>query len=150
MKLKNYRCVLDDGSEKSLKDLSGKRGLVLYFYPKDSTPGCTQEACNFRDALPALKKSGYAVVGVSPDSAASHARFRSKQELNFPLIADKERTLIQDLGLWVEKKLYGRTYMGVARSTFLLDADLKVIKKYDKVNVKEHAAEILADLKELK
>ncbi|MBE7438901.1 MAG: peroxiredoxin [Spirochaetales bacterium] len=150
MKLKNYRCVLFDGSQTTLKDLSGKKGLVLYFYPKDATPGCTQEACNFRDSLPALKKSGFAVVGVSPDSAASHARFRKKQELNFPLIADTERTLITELGLWVEKKLYGRVYMGVARATYLLDANLKVIKLYNKVNVKEHAAEILADIKELK
>jgi len=142
----NQSVTLADGSRKKLSELVGKKGLVLYFYPKDSTPGCTRESCDFRDNLARLKKAGFAVLGVSPDSPESHQKFSEKQGLNFPLIADTEKKLAEALGVWAEKKLYGRTFMGILRTTFLLDASLKIIKIYEKVKVDGHVENILADL----
>lgn len=145
-KLKDRKVVLTDGGSKKLSQLSGKSGLIVYLYPKDNTPGCTKEACSFRDEYSVLKKMGYEVVGVSKDSVDSHKRFTEKHSLPFPLISDTEGELIQELGAWQEKKNYGKTYMGIVRSTFILDPKLKVRKVYPRVKTNTHASDIIADL----
>lgn len=117
---------------------------ILYFYPKDDTSGCTQESCEFRDLMP--KFEGAKVFGVSPDGAKSHLKFIKKYDLNFPLLSDEDKTLLEKLGIWVEKSMYGRKYMGVQRTTVLLDSDGKVIKVWEKVSPAGHAAEVLAAL----
>lgn len=128
----------------SEKDLVGKK-TVLYFYPKDNTSGCTKEACDFRDNMSRLLP--YAnVIGVSPDSIASHQRFQQKQGLNFTLVADVEHELAFKYGVWKEKSMYGRKYMGIERSTFILDEKGKIIKEWRKVKVAGHVDEILAAL----
>lgn len=132
----------DEGRELRLSDFAGKK-RIIYFYPKDSTPGCTAEACSFRDAMSELEDAGYAVVGVSADSAASHSRFKEKQSLDFPLIADTERRLIETFGVWGEKKMCGRKYMGILRTTFVVDANGFVERVITKVNTKEAARQIL-------
>ena len=132
-----------DGNEKeySLNDFRGKR-TVLYFYPKDNTSGCTQEACDFRDNMNRLTK--YAnVVGVSPDSIKSHKSFKEKQGLNFPLISDPEHLLAEKFEVWKEKSMYGRKYMGIERSTFILDVDGNIEKEWRKVKVKGHVDEVI-------
>lgn len=134
--------VDEEGRELSLNDFSGKR-LVLYFYPKDSTPGCTAEACSLRDGMDELVAAGYSVVGVSADSAASHQRFKGKQTLNFPLIADIERKLIEAYGAWGEKKMAGRTYMGIIRTTFVIAPDGTIERVIKKVDTKNAARQIL-------
>ena len=136
------------GKTHSLKDYAGKP-LVLYFYPKDDTPGCTTEACNFRDNLPDFKKLKTTVLGVSVLDTKSKAKFAAKHDLNFPLLADEDHAVADKYGAWQEKSLYGKKYMGVARITYLIDAGGKVAKRWDKVNVKEHADEVLAAVKEL-
>jgi peroxiredoxin Q/BCP len=136
----------ETGKVRKFTDLTGPRGLVLYFYPKDSTPGCTLEAQGFRDHLAAFKKKGFAVAGVSKDSQKSHCSFIEKQGLTFPLLSDTEGKLCEALGAWGEKKNYGKTYMGIVRSTFVVGADGKVLKVYPKVSVKGHVEEILKDL----
>lgn len=146
-KIKDFSVVLTDGTKKSLSDLAGKKGLVLYFYPKDNTPGCTKEACSFRDGLEDLAGAGYSVAGVSPDSPLSHQKFTSKFSLNFPLIADESKELAEYFGVYREKKNYGKTYMGIVRTTFVLDGSLKLLRIYEKVKPEAHAAEILSDLK---
>ncbi len=127
----------ETGRELRVSDFAGKK-LVIYFYPKDSTPGCTAEACSLRDGLDELVAAGYAVVGVSADSEASHQRFKAKQQLNFPLIADTDRALIKQFGAWGEKKLAGRVYEGILRTTFVVSTDdctvERVIKKVDTKN----------------
>ncbi|MCB1316851.1 MAG: thioredoxin-dependent thiol peroxidase, partial [Leptospiraceae bacterium] len=135
-KIRDRKVTLTDGSERKLSELAGRNGLVLYFYPKDSTPGCTTEACDFRDNLSRLKSKGYSVVGVSPDPVKSHQKFTEKQKLNFPLIADEDCKLCESMGVYGEKKLYGRTYMGVYRTTFLVAPDLKIQQVYKNVKVK--------------
>ena len=135
------------GETISLSDFKGKQAVVLYFYPKDSTPGCTVEACSFRDNLAAVQAHGAAVLGVSPDSVKSHANFTQKQNLNFPLLADTERELARAYGVWVEKKQYGRTFMGIERSTFLIDKDGKIKKIWRKVTPKTHVADVIEALK---
>ena len=135
-----------DGNEKeiSLSDFKGRR-IVLYFYPKDNTSGCTQEACDFRDNMNRITK--YAdVIGVSPDSIKSHKSFKMKQELNFILLSDSEHKLSEFYGIWKEKSMYGRKYMGIERSTFVLDADGKIEKEWRKVKVKGHVDEIIGYL----
>jgi peroxiredoxin Q/BCP len=134
------------GETISLSDFKGKQAVVLYFYPKDSTPGCTVEACSFRDNLAAVQSHGAVVLGVSPDSVKSHANFTQKQSLNFPLLADTERELAKAYDVWVEKKQYGRTYMGIERSTFLIDKDGTIKKIWRKVTPKSHVAEVIAAL----
>lgn len=124
-------------------DLAGSNAIV-YFYPKDDTSGCTLEACDFKERLP--KFSGARVIGVSPDSVKSHARFVAKFDLNFTLLADPERALIEKLGLWVEKSLYGKKYMGVVRTTYLIDEAGKVVKVWEKVKPEGHADDVLAAL----
>ena len=136
------RLVLVADGMVPLSSLVGEKGLVLYFYPKDATPGCTQEACDFRDAQAGLKGIGYSVAGVSPDSPDSHHRFATKQSLNFPLISDAVHSLCSDFGVWGEKQLYGRSFMGVIRSTFILDRELRVRKVFSPVRVNGHAAEV--------
>ena len=130
------------GNELNLKDFAGKK-LVVYFYPKDSTPGCTAEACSLRDALTDLVDAGYAVVGVSADSEASHRRFKEKQQLNFPLIADVDKRLIKEFGAWGEKKLAGRVYDGILRTTFIISPDGIIERVITKVDTKNAAAQIL-------
>ncbi|MBT4728613.1 MAG: thioredoxin-dependent thiol peroxidase [Bacteroidetes bacterium] len=131
-----------NGEEVKLSDFEGKK-VVLYFYPKDSTPGCTQEACNLRDNYNTLIKQGYVVLGVSPDGEKSHLKFIEKHELPFDLLADTEKKILNDYGVWGEKKMYGRTYMGVIRSTFVIDEEGKIEDIIEKVKVKDHTAQIL-------
>ena len=133
-----------DGNEReySLSDFRGEK-VILYFYPKDNTSGCTQEACDFRDNINRLTTVA-TVVGVSPDSVKSHLKFREKQSLNFTLLADTEHKLAEQFEVWKEKSMYGRKYMGIERSTFVLDKDGKVEKEWRKVKVKGHVDEVIA------
>jgi len=138
------------GARVSLADFAG-RPVVLYFYPKDDTPGCTQEACDFRDNLPKFRKLGCTVLGVSPDSAASHGKFASKFKLPFTLLADEPGAdgvppICGSYGAWQEKSMYGRSYMGVARTTYVIAADGTVAARFDKVKVDGHVDEVLAVL----
>ena len=132
-----------DGIEKeySLNDFKGQK-VILYFYPKDNTSGCTQEACNFRDNINRLT-SFATVIGVSPDSIKSHLKFKEKQSLNFILLSDPEHKLAEAFNVWVEKSMYGRKYMGIERSTFVLDENLNIIKEWRKVKVKGHVDEVI-------
>jgi peroxiredoxin Q/BCP len=137
-----------DGTVHRLKDYAG-RPLVLYFYPKDDTPGCTKEACAFRDALPAFRKGKAAVLGVSVLDQASKAKFARKHRLSFPLLADPEHAVAERYGAWQEKSLYGRRYMGVARMTYLIGPDGTVARRWDNVKVDGHAADVLRAVEEL-
>jgi len=137
-----------DGSVVRLADLLGKH-VILYFYPKDDTPGCTVEACGFRDAAARFTKLGAVVLGISPDGPASHARFRSKHKLPFTLLADEDHTVAERFGAWREKSLYGRKYMGIARSTFVIDGMGKVARVFTTVKPAGHADEVLAALADL-
>ncbi len=140
--------TLMDQNEKpiALAELKGKP-VVLYFYPKDDTPGCTKEACNFRDGFAAYKKAGAVILGVSPDDTASHAKFAKKFELPFSLLADPGAAVCQAYGVWKEKNMYGKKYMGVERTTFVIDAKGMVKKVFPKVKVDGHADEVLAAIK---
>jgi thioredoxin-dependent peroxiredoxin len=137
-----------DGKEHTLSDYQGQP-VVLYFYPKDNTSGCTKEACGFRDDYSAYQDAGVTILGVSPDSEKSHTNFIAKYELPFTLLADTERKVLKLYGAWGKKKMYGKEYEGVLRTTFLIAADGKIAKVYAKVKPAEHSAEILADLKSL-
>src|SRR5580765_3428487 len=137
-----------EGRTHRLKDYAG-RPLILYFYPKDDTPGCTKEACAFRDALPDFKKGKAAVLGVSVLDTASKAKFARKHKLNFPLLADPEHEVADRFGAWQRKSLYGRTYMGVARMTYLIGPDGKVAQRWDDVKVDGHAEAVLAAVRAL-
>jgi thioredoxin-dependent peroxiredoxin len=137
--------LTDTGEPFRLSDLKGKR-VVLYFYPKADTPGCTIEACEFRDDIKALGKKGAAVVGISPDKPAAQAKFKDKYHLPFTLLADEEKAAAQAYGVWKEKNMYGKKVMGVERSTFVIGADGKIEKIYRKVKAQGHAAQVLADL----
>jgi peroxiredoxin Q/BCP len=138
----------DDGRPVKLSDLRGKP-VVLYFYPKDDTPGCTKEACSFRDREQDLASKGAVVLGVSPDDVASHGQFRDKYSLNFPLLADTDHQVAELYGAWREKNMYGKKSMGIQRSTFLIDADGKVRKVWKRVEVDGHDDAVLAALGEL-
>jgi peroxiredoxin Q/BCP len=136
----------------SLKDQAGKthrlsdylgRPVVLFFYPKDDTPGCTTEACGFRDNLPKFKPSKAVVFGVSILDEASKAKFAKKHDLNFPLLADEDHATADKYGVWQKKSLYGKSFMGIVRTTYLIDADGKVAKRWDKVKVEDHAEDVL-------
>ncbi len=133
------------GQTVRLRDLRGKK-VVLYFYPRDDTPGCTVEACSFRDNIGPLTQAGALVYGVSTDDVASHEKFTSKFDLNFPLLADTERTTVQDYGVWVEKKKFGKTSMGIQRSTFLIDEEGRIAKVWATVEPAEHVAQVLEAL----
>jgi peroxiredoxin Q/BCP len=137
-----------DGRAHRLKDYAG-RPLVLYFYPKDDTPGCTKEACAFRDHLADLKKGKAAVLGVSVLDVASKARFARKHGLNFPVLADPDHEVVDKYGAWKKKSMYGKTYMGVARMTYLIGPDGKVARRWDDVKVDGHADEVLRAVREL-
>jgi len=137
-----FEGIDQNGSLIKLKDYTGKK-VVLYFYPKDNTPGCTAEACNLRDNYDLLLKKGFAIIGVSADDEKSHKKFADKYSLPFPLIADTNKTILNDYGMWAEKKLYGKTYMGVLRTTFVIDEKGIVEKVIPKVNTKDHTKQIL-------
>ena len=134
-----------DGTTLTLDVLKGSR-TVLYFYPKDNTSGCTLEAKSLRDGEEALAERGYRIVGISPDSERSHQNFCSKHDLRFTLLADTERTICEAFGVWVEKSMYGRKYMGVARKTFLLDEECRITHIFDKVKTAEHYQQIINEL----
>ncbi len=148
-KAPDFTLTADNGQKIKLKDLRGKP-VVLYFYPRDDTPGCTREACAFRDRSAELAKAGAKVFGVSPDDVASHEKFRDKFELNFPLLADEDHKVAEKYGAWREKNMYGKISMGIQRSTFLIDAEGKVFKLWKKVSVDGHDQQVLDALKELK
>ncbi len=135
----------DGGKTVSSASLKGSR-YVLYFYPKDDTPGCTTEACSFRDNLPAFNVTSTQIFGVSADSGAAHDKFVKKFSLNFPLISDPSRLLIEGMGVWVEKSMYGKKYMGIARATFVIDASGKIEKLWEKVTPAGHAEQVLSYL----
>jgi peroxiredoxin Q/BCP len=138
----------DGGGSVRLSRLKGKP-VVLYFYPADDTPGCTAEAIDFSRLLPDFKKAGTVVIGLSPDSTRKHDKFKAKHALGVDLVADEERKVIEAYGLWVEKKLYGRTYMGVERATFLIGPDGRIARIWRKVKVKGHAEAVLEAAKAL-
>jgi len=140
--------VLPDetGKDRSLAEFKGK-DVVLYFYPKDDTSGCTTEACNFRDDYSAYEKVGVVILGVSPDSTESHAKFKAKYQLPFPLLADEGHKVCELYGTWGKKQMYGREYEGVLRTTFLIGKDGLVRQVFEKVKPAEHSAEILAAIK---
>lgn len=133
------------GNTVGLSDLKGKK-VILYFYPKDDTPGCTAEACDFRDNHTDLKKRGFEVVGVSPDNAAKHLKFAGKYELPFTLLADTDQKILNDYGVWGRKKFMGREYDGVHRTTFVIDEKGVIEKIINKVDTKNSAAQVLAEL----
>ena len=141
-KAPDFSALTDSGEKIKLKDLQGKT-VVLYFYPKDNTSGCTKEACDFRDSSAQFKKKNTVVLGVSPDSVKSHEKFKTKFELPFPLLADEDHAIAEKYGVWKEKSMYGRKYMGIERSTFVIDAAGKVAEIYDKVKVKGHVEDVL-------
>lgn len=133
------------GKNVSLKDFKGKK-VVLYFYPKDDTPGCTKEACNFRDSITDIKKTGAVILGVSPDDVASHQKFIGKYNLPFDLLADTDHAVAEKYGVWKEKSMYGKRYMGIERTTFLIDADGKLARIFPKVKVDAHSDEVIEAL----
>ena len=141
-KMPQFEVMDQNGNIVSSKDFIGKK-TIIYFYPKDNTSGCTAQACNLRDNYQALVKAGYNVVGVSKDSAASHVKFIEKNQLPFTLLADTTTQMQQEFGVWAEKKLYGRTYMGTLRQTFIFNEDGILVEIIEKVNTKDHAAQIL-------
>jgi peroxiredoxin Q/BCP len=147
-KAPKFSLLDQDGEIQSLTDYAGKK-VLLYFYPKDDTPGCTTEACNFRDSLTRLKKYEVQVLGVSCDDTKKHRKFADKFALNFPLLADTEKEVVNKYGVWVEKSMYGKKYMGIQRDSFLIDETGKVLKHYIKVKPDGHVDEVIADLKSL-
>jgi thioredoxin-dependent peroxiredoxin len=138
-----FRGENQKGEKINLGDFSGRK-LVLYFYPKDDTPGCTAQACNLSENYKQLQAQGYKVLGVSPDTAKKHQKFIEKYNLNFDLLADLEKETIQAYGVWVEKSMYGKSYMGVARTTFIIDEKGIILDVIEKVNTKEHTAQIIS------
>lgn len=141
--------LLDDkGDMRRLSDYAGKP-VIIYFYPKDDTPGCTSEACSFRDNIVEFKNVDAAILGISKDSVKSHAKFRDKYDLNFPLLADEEGTVCMAYGAWQEKSMYGKKYMGIQRMTFLIDGSGKIAHIWSKVSVTGHTKEVLGALTSL-
>ena len=141
----DFELPSDSGETVKLSELRG-RPVVLYFYPKDDTPGCTTEACEFRDAYDRFREQGVEILGVSPDTEASHQKFKSKYELPFTLLADPDHRAAEAYGVWKEKRNYGKTYMGIERSTFVIDADGKVAKAMRGIRPAGHAAKVLETL----
>lgn len=137
-----FKGINQNGKEISLDDFKGKK-LILYFYPKDNTSGCTAEACNLNDNYASLTEKGYEVVGVSPDPASSHLKFIANYNLAFQLIADTEKKILEDYGVWAEKSMYGRKYMGVLRTTFIIGPDGIIENIITKVNTKNHVQQII-------
>ncbi len=138
-----FKSVNQDGNAVKLSDFKGTR-LALYFYPKDDTPGCTKEACSFRDADAVYREKGITVLGVSIDDEKKHQKFISKYQLPFDLLADTDKSIVEAYGVWGEKSMYGRKYMGIFRKTFLIDEKGKIVKIFDKVDVSKHADEVLS------
>lgn len=145
-KAPDFKLPASSGKDISLGDFKGKKRVVLYFYPKDDTPGCTVEACGFRDKIREIEKQGAVVLGVSPDGTDSHRRFIDKFKLPFTLLADESKKMLADYGVWVQKSMYGREYMGVARKTFIIGKDGTVEKIYEKVSPEGHNDEVLGFL----
>jgi peroxiredoxin Q/BCP len=141
-----FSLLSDEGEPVALRDLKGRK-VVLYFYPRDDTSGCTTEACEFRDRWEAVQAAGAVVLGVSPDGVASHQRFKAKYRLPFPLLADTDHAVAEAYGAWGEKSMYGRKYHGVIRSTFILDEDGRIQAVFPKVRPRGHAGEVLAALR---
>jgi peroxiredoxin Q/BCP len=137
-----FKGINEKGEKVSLSDFKGKK-LVLYFYPKDATPGCTAEACDLRDNYKVFQKQGYEILGVSPDSVKSHVKFIEKFELPFSLLADEDHSVAEAYGVWGEKSMYGKTYMGIIRTTFVIDEKGKIEKVIEKVDTKAHAKQLL-------
>ncbi|MCX7878485.1 MAG: thioredoxin-dependent thiol peroxidase [Ignavibacteria bacterium] len=144
-KAPDFKLTSDKGKTFSLKDFRGKK-VVLYFYPKDMTSGCTKEACDFRDKINSFKKKNTVIIGVSPDSTESHKKFRDKYELPFTLLSDESKKTLEDYGVWQEKSMYGRKYMGVARTTFIINEKGKIEKIFDKVKVPGHVDDVLNNI----
>ncbi len=136
-KLKN-----DEGKTVKLSEFAGKK-VILYFYPKDNTPGCTTEACDFRDNIKSLQSKGFVVIGISKDSVESHQKFKAKYELPFMLLADEEKTVLDKYGVWKEKNMYGKKVMGIERTTIIIDEEGKIMKIFPKVKAEGHVAEVL-------
>ncbi|MEJ2016575.1 MAG: thioredoxin-dependent thiol peroxidase [Limibacillus sp.] len=147
-KAPDFSMPTDGGGSVSLKDLKGKK-VVLYFYPKDDTPGCTKEACGFRDALPDFSGADAEIIGVSKDSVAKHDKFKAKHELPFTLASDEDGSVCEAYGTWVEKSMYGRKYMGIDRATFLIGHDGKIAQIWRKVKVPGHVDEVLAAARQI-
>ena len=141
----DFELATDGGGSVRLSDLRGKR-VVLYFYPKDDTSGCTKQACAFRDTRDEWKERNVIVLGVSPDKVASHDRFRDKYDLNFPLLSDPDHSVAEAYGAWGKKKMYGREYEGILRTTFVIDEQGTIEKVYEKVKAAENASQVLQDL----
>lgn len=144
-KAPKFKGVDQDGNKIQLSDFEGQT-LVIYFYPKDNTPGCTAQACDIRDNYKAISKKKIAIIGVSCDDEKSHLKFIQKFELPFPLIADTDQKIVNQFGVWVEKSMYGRNYMGIARTTFIIDPNGVISHIIEKVDTKNHSAQIIAAL----
>jgi peroxiredoxin Q/BCP len=144
-KAPDFTTLNDSGEKVKLSDFKGKK-IVLYFYPKDDTPGCTKEACAFRDGIGEIKRKGAVVLGVSADSVQSHEKFKKKFDLNFPLLADTDKKIVEAYGTWKEKSMYGKKYMGIERTTFLIDEQGKIAHIFPKVKVDEHYEEVVRAL----
>ncbi|HKV54224.1 MAG TPA: thioredoxin-dependent thiol peroxidase [Candidatus Binataceae bacterium] len=149
MKAPDFELLDQDGKPNSLKQLISRGNVVLYFYPKDMTPGCTTEACSFRDNLDRVRAAGAQVIGVSADTPASHQKFIEKQKLNFPLLSDPANKVTKAFGVYKKKSLYGREFMGIERTTFIIGRDGTVRKVFPKVKVNGHTDEVLTALKAL-
>ena len=147
-KAPSFKLKNQDGKTVSLSDLKGKP-VVLYFYPKDDTSGCAKEACNFRDEFPKFQKSKAEIIGVSADSVESHKKFSEKYKLPFNLLSDEKKEVLEKYGVWQEKSMYGRKYMGIVRTTFIIDQSGKIRKIFPKVKVKDHNKEAMGALKVL-
>ena len=147
-KAPSFKLKNQDSKEVSLTGLKGKP-VVLYFYPKDDTSGCTKEACNFRDEFPKFGKMKAEIIGVSADSVETHKKFAEKYNLPFDLLSDEKKEVLEKYGVWQEKSMYGRKYMGIVRTTFIIDANGKISKIFPKVKVEGHNAEVMDALKEL-
>ena len=148
MKAPDFTLPTDGNQEVTLSQFKGKK-VVLYFYPKDSTPGCTTQAQDFRDNLDAFEKENCVILGASKDSVKRHDNFKEKQNLNFTLICDENSDLCETYGVWQEKSMYGKTFMGIVRTTFLIDEDGIIQKIYPKVKVKDHVLDVLENIKKL-
>ena len=146
-KAPDFMALNDKGEKVKLADLKGKK-VVLYFYPKDDTPGCTKEACAFRDGIDEIKSRGAIVLGVSADSVDSHKKFKNKFDLNFPLLADSDKKMVEGYGVWKEKSMYGKKYMGIERTTFIIDENGKIAHIFPKVKVDQHFDEVVDALGE--
>jgi peroxiredoxin Q/BCP len=144
-KAPDFKLAADNGETLSLKDYKGKK-IVLYFYPRDMTSGCTAEACDFRDNIKKIEKKNAVVIGVSADDTKSHVKFKEKYDLPFTLLSDTSKKMLEDYGVWKEKSMYGKKYMGIVRTTFVIDEKGKIEKIWDKVSVAGHVNEVLAAL----